>query len=445
MRVHFVSLGCPKNLVDSEVMLGALTQGGADIVPDVDGADVAVVNTCAFIEQSKKESVDAILELAKRKAEGKLGKLVVTGCLSQRYPEELAKELGEVDHFLGTGDLLKITDAVMGDGADRNLVGRPRYVPDHATPRVRATPKWTAYVKVTEGCSEKCSFCIIPQLRGAQKSRTIDDLEAEVRALVAEGVVEINLVGQNVSRYGSDLKDGTNLAGLMRRLSGVPGARWIRLHYLYPHYVTDELLEVVASAPNIVPYVDMPIQHIDDAVLTAMRRIDDGAATRRVVEAIRNRIPDVTLRTTVIVGHPGETEAGFKNLLAYVNEGWFDRLGAFGYSREDGTKAALFENQNARRTVERRRKALMEAQLEVSRQRLKARVGRHEEVLVEGVSGESDLLTQGRTRGQAPGEIDGVTYITDAPAGLLTPGRLVRAKVKRAHDHDLEAVALGAA
>ena len=447
--VYFVSLGCPKNRVDSEVMLGLIDQAGLRITTAPEAADVIVVNTCGFIGEAKEESVDTILEMGRWKTEGSCRRLVVTGCLSQRYAGDLRKELPEVDVFMGSGEVDRIVHAVQGTKAEDDVAEVPRYLYDHATPRIVTTARSSAYVKIAEGCDRPCGFCIIPKLRGPQRSRLPGSVEAEVRALAAGGVVEINLVAQDLTTYGTDLADPeANLARLVRRLArvgdeGEGSLRWIRLHYAYPTAVTDELLAAVADEPRVAKYIDVPLQHIDDDVLKIMRRGHIGKTARALVQRIRERIPGVTLRTTLIVGHPGETEAAFERLRAFVEESEFDRLGVFTYSKEEGTHSGTLDPDRVsdvpRKVAEQRRRELMRLQRKISRRKMKALVGRELEVLVAGESDESEYLLEGRHEGQAP-EIDGQVFLSlgegVAAAGA---GDLVRARVDSFADYDLAA------
>jgi ribosomal protein S12 methylthiotransferase len=454
--VYFVSLGCPKNRVDTEVMLGLTDGAGMKIVDAPERADVIVVNTCGFIGAAKEESVDTILEMAKHKQDGRCERLVVTGCLSQRYPEELRREMPEVDTFLGSGDVDKIVAAIHGRTA-RDAVGLdPAYLYDDVTPRLQSLPAYTAYVKIAEGCDRPCGFCIIPKMRGGQRSRAPESVEREVRDLVARGAVEINLVAQDLTTYGWDLnlaagqdkREGeVTLARLVRRLARVEELRWLRLHYAYPTATSEELLKAIAEEPRVAKYVDMPLQHIDDDVLRIMRRGHVGKTSRALVDKIRRLIPGVTLRTTFIVGHPGETEAAFSRLVEFVREAELDHVGVFTYSQEEGTHSATLEGQVPRKEAERRRRELMRTQRAISRRKMKAMVGRELEVLVEGPSEESEYLWSGRHAGQAP-EIDGQVYLSLAagsPDELRAPraGDLVRARVTSFADYDLAAEVVG--
>ncbi|HEX4416314.1 MAG TPA: 30S ribosomal protein S12 methylthiotransferase RimO [Kofleriaceae bacterium] len=449
-RIYFVSLGCPKNQVDTELMLGQVQAAGHTLIDAPDGADVIVVNTCAFIDAAKEESVDTILEMAQHKTRGDQ-KLVVTGCLAQRYADELAKDIPEIDHILGSSDFPSIAKAleaartpVRGKGRKRALpviqvAETPSYIYDHDTPRVRIGATHSAYVKIAEGCDRPCAFCIIPKLRGPQRSRAIDDIVAEVRALGRDGVVEINLIAQDLTRYGWDA--GTSpearqtLAQLLRALGKVDGVSWIRLHYTFPSAFDDELIDAIASEPKVVKYIDVPLQHISDPMLKRMRRGHSSRITRELVAKLRGRIDNVVLRTTFIVGHPGETAAEFDELCEFVAESKFDRAGAFTFSVEPGTVSAILPHRVDADIAAERQQTLMEIQRKISLARHEAMVGREIDVLVEGVSGESEYLMEGRWYGQAPG-IDGVTYLSDRQ---VAPGSLVRARVTQASDYDLAA------
>jgi len=433
--VYFVSLGCPKNQVDTEVMLGEVDRAGYRIAEQPDAADVIVVNTCGFIDPAKEESVNTILEMAEYKTRGACEQLVVTGCLTQRHPDEVAAEIPEIDHILGSGEFIDIA-RVLGGGAERvNVAETPSYLYDHTVPRITTGRQHSAYVKIAEGCDRPCAFCIIPKLRGPQRSRTIESVAEEVERLAAGGTVEFNLVAQDLTRYGVDLADKPTLAALLDRIAGIDGVRWIRLHYTYPTAFTDELVDVIARRDTIIPYIDVPLQHIDDDMLKKMRRGHTSRITRNLVERLRRDIPGLVLRTTFIVGHPGETDDAFRALCDFVQETEFDHMGAFPYSRENGTVSALLPGRVADDLAEARRDELMEIQRGVSRKKLEAMHGRTLDVLVEGVSEESELLLQGRWYGQAPG-IDGCVILTD---GTAPTGSIVPARVTDSADYDLAA------
>ena len=433
-RVHLLTLGCPKNRVDSEVMLGVLARRGHALVLDPADADVLVVNTCSFIVPAKEESIDAILDLARLKAARPGRRLVVTGCLAQRYADELRDSLPEVDVFVGTGDLLRIAEAVEAPPADRPVVYRGA---QHVLPRpelierVRTGAWWTAYLKVSEGCDHTCSFCIIPKIRGRHESRPLEDLVDEAARLAADGVVELNLIGQDLTAYGRDRRDGSSLAVLLRAIAvRAPALRWLRLLYAYPASVTDELLEVIATEPAVCDYLDMPLQHIADRMLRAMRRERSGAAIRRLIARVRRAVPGIALRSSFIVGFPGETEDDVRALCDFLEEAEFERVGVFTYSREEDTAAATLPGHVPEQVKRERRTQVMAVQARVAVRRAAAQVGRDVEVLVEGRRG-SRLV--GRTRTQAP-EIDGVITL----AGRATAGEIVRARVTGADTYDLE-------
>jgi len=431
--IHFVSLGCAKNRVDTEVMLGVSDQSGFEIVEDPAEAEVIVINTCGFIGPAKEESVDAILEMSAHKASGSCEKLVVAGCLSQRYPDELSRELPEVDHFLGSSDMLKLK-SVLGGAKERMLVGNPaQYTMRANDPRVLSGQTHRAYVKIAEGCNRECSFCAIPSFRGKQRSRTIEDLVREAGILAAAGVVELNLISQDTIAYGRDLAKRESLDELLAALAEVDGIRWIRAHYLYPEKLSDSLIETIAQHEKVLPYVDMPLQHASDSVLRVMRRGHGGDRMYKVVERLRRAIPDLVFRTTFIVGHPGETETDFEELRSFVEWAEFDHVGVFLYSPEDGTPSGDMADAVDSDVAEARREALMDLQRPISRERLELRVGTELDVLVEGVSDETDLLLQGRWWGQAP-EVDGSVYLAN---GTARAGEIRRVLVTDAADYDL--------
>jgi ribosomal protein S12 methylthiotransferase len=441
-RIYMVSLGCPKNQVDSELMLGQVAAAGHALVDAPDDADVIVVNTCAFIDAAKEESVDTILEMAQYKR-----KLIVTGCLAQRYADDLARDIPEIDHILGSADFPSIAKA-LGPVARKakgkklpviQVAETPSYIYDHDAPRVRVGARHSAYVKIAEGCDRPCAFCIIPKLRGPQRSRTIDDIVAEARALVAEGAVELNLIAQDLTRYGWDQgtapESRATLAQQLRALGRVDDLQWIRLHYTFPSAFDDDLIDAIASEPKVVKYIDVPLQHISDPMLKRMRRGHSSRVTRELVKTLRARIDDVVLRTTFIVGHPGETQEEFDELCAFVADEKFDRAGAFTYSIEPGTTSAMLPHRVDPEVAAARQQTLMEIQRQISRARHDALVGKELMVLVDGESAESEYLLEGRWYGQAPG-IDGTTYLSD---GRVAPGSLVRARVTQASDYDLAA------
>jgi ribosomal protein S12 methylthiotransferase len=434
--IHFVSLGCPKNRVDSEVMLGVAEKAGYSHVSAPEDAQVIVVNTCGFIDAAKQESIETILALSQHK-NGSCQKLVVSGCLSQRYPEELAKDMPEVDHFLGSSDMLKLETVLKGK-AERVMVGNPAdWVVSATDPRRISTRGRSAYVKIAEGCNRTCAFCVIPELRGKQRSRQPDDIVREVEELASRGVLEVNLVSQDTVAYGRDLDERANLAALVKRIADVPGLRWVRLFYLYPEKLDDELIELIASHPKIVKYIDMPLQHAADGMLRRMRRGHGGQRLYDLVERLRKRIPNLVFRTAFIVGHPGETEEEYEELLKFIRFAEFDRVGVFQYSDEPSARAFKLEDKVPPKLAAARAKKLMALQRKISKKKLKTLIGRELEVLVEGPSEDSELVMVGRHAGQAP-DIDGVVYLSGGPTGIeARPGELRTVRIETANDYDL--------
>lgn len=437
-KIYFVSLGCPKNQVDTEVMLGLVRSDGHELVDDPDLADTLVVNTCGFIDAAKEESIQTILELAQVKA-GTDKRLVVAGCLSQRYPTELADELPEVDHFLGSADMLGLRNVLGGTAARLGVtpLDRRAWLYDHDTPRQTYGVGHSNYVKIAEGCDRPCGFCIIPKLRGPQRSRPVFDIVAEAHALAEQGTREICLVAQDLTTYGTDLVERglapANLEGLLDALGEIAGLRWIRLHYAYPSAVTDGLIDRIAQHPKVASYLDVPIQHVDSNVLKKMRRGYGERLVRELVERIRKHDRKIWLRTTMLVGHPGEDEAAFERLRDFIAEGWIDHLGVFPWSREDGTTSAMQPGRVDDETANERAAELMQLQAELRAERFADMRGEVIEVLVDGVSEESELLLDGRHEGQAP-DIDGKVILLD---GTAAPGSFVQARVLRTTDHDL--------
>jgi ribosomal protein S12 methylthiotransferase len=442
-KVHLLTLGCPKNLADSELMLGALTQAGFEITLNPEDAQVLLVNTCAFIEAAKKESIDAILEAAEVKKRGFGKRLVVAGCLSQRYATELAETMPEVDVFVGTGNFLQLPELLRRTESPElrpiPYAGAAHLLPSAQVPRVKTGDFFTSYLKISEGCNHKCAFCIIPKIRGLHESRPLDDVVAEARNLVAGGARELNLIAQDLTAYGRDLESRSSLAALLHELSAVDDLRWIRLLYCYPNFVTDQLLDAVADLPKVVKYIDMPLQHADDEMLRAMKRERSGASLNKLLDRVRARIPGVVLRTSFIVGFPGETEAAFQRLVDFVREEQFDRLGVFTYSQEENTAAFEMPGQIPERVKRARRSELMATQSEISLHKNRDLVGREMEVLVEGPMPGRATRLRGRTAGQAP-EIDGSVFV----AGEAEPGEFVRARIEKALSYDLHATISGA-
>ena len=470
-KIGFVSLGCPKNLVDSEVMMGLLARAGAEITHDAADADVIVVNTCSFIESAQQESVNTILEMARLKTEGRAQKLVVAGCLVERYRNDIQKDIPEVDAVVGTGELEAILSAAgvtprtaapesgpfvilnsRAEGDARAAQGRfsrtewqgavadlPNYLYDETTPRLLARPKHSAYIKIAEGCDHPCTFCIIPQLRGQFRSRRFESVIAEAEQLVASGTRELTLIGQDTTCYGEDLglKDG--LALLLERLAQIQDVRWVRFLYAYPNKVTTRLLEAIGANEKVCSYMDVPLQHASASVLKLMRRGGGADIFLRSIEKMRRIVPDITLRTTFIVGFPGETERDFEELCDFVRSAELDWLGAFGYSDQEGAKAHALGAKVPAREIEQRRKHLMQIQKQISKRKKRSLVGKEFDLLLEGPSEETDLLWEGRTFMHAP-EIDGTVFVNDAPDGIeLRAGDFHRCRITKAHDYDLQA------
>jgi ribosomal protein S12 methylthiotransferase len=470
-KIGFVSLGCPKNLVDSEVMMGLLARAGAELSPRAEDADVIVVNTCSFIESAQQESVNAILEMAAHKTSGRAKKLVVAGCLVERFRDEIQKRIPEVDAVVGTGELENILAATgvasaspaqnhspfvvlssRAEGDARVAQGRfsrgewdgaiadlPNYLYDDETPRILSTPRSTAYIKIAEGCDHPCTFCIIPQLRGQFRSRRFESVFAEAERLAQAGVRELTLIGQDTTCYGEDfgLKDG--LALLLEKLAQIEDLRWVRFLYAYPNKITGKLLETIGSSEKICSYMDVPLQHASASVLKRMKRGGGSDVFLRSIEKMRRAIPGLTLRTSFIVGFPGETESEFEELCDFVREAQFDWMGTFSYSDQEGAGAYELGEKLSEREIESRRKHLMGIQRHISRKKKKSLVGAEFDLLLEGASEESDLLMEGRTSMHAP-EIDGKVFVNDFPDEIEPqPGEFYRCQITEAHDYDLVA------
>ena len=474
-KIGFVSLGCPKNLVDSEVMMGMLASAGAEITPRAEDADVIVVNTCSFIDVAKQESVDTILRMAEYKTSsenptGRAQKLIVAGCLVERYRNEIQKNIPEVDAVVGTGELQQILQAAglaqpaavaldtspfrilngRPEGNARQQAGRfareewagaiadlPNYLYDDATPRLLATPRHAAYIKIAEGCDHPCAFCIIPQLRGKFRSRRFESVIAEAQRLAQNGAREITLIGQDTTCYGEDLRLNDGLALLLERMAQIEELRWIRFLYAYPNKITGKLLEVIAANPKVCSYIDLPLQHASAPLLKAMKRGGGSEIFLKSIEKMRRMIPNLTLRTSFIVGFPGETEPHFRELCDFVRAVEFDWLGVFGYSDEEGAQAFHLDTKVSPSIIERRRRELMRVQRQISKRKKKAWIGREFDVLLEGPAEETDLLWQGRTEMHAP-EIDGKLYVNDF--GGITdpqPGQFYRCQLMEARDYDV--------
>ncbi len=442
-KIGFISLGCPKNLVDSEVMMGQLKQKGYEITADAAEADTVVVNTCGFIESAKQESIETILEAARLKTDGKATRLIVAGCLVERYRNELKAEIPEVDAFIGTSQINDILAVCDPRTNPRSLPVVPlgnqsaTYLYDESTPRVLATPSHYAFIKIAEGCDRPCAFCFIPQMRGHFRSRRFGSIVAEAHQLAEEGVKELILVAQDSSRYGEDLDKQDALAHLLRELSRTEGIEWVRVMYTYPTHISDGFLDVLAEEPKAVKYLDIPLQHASQNVLKLMKRGGNRASLERLIERVRDRVHGIAVRTTFITGFPGETEEDFAELLTFVRNVEFDRVGVFTYSDEEGTLAYDLPNKVEPKIAKMRRDRLMKEQAKIAKRKHKAMVGNQVRVMFEGESNESELLWQGRMETQAP-DIDGCVLINDAPEGLVPkPGEFVNVLIERAHDYDV--------
>jgi ribosomal protein S12 methylthiotransferase len=462
MKIGFVSLGCPKNLVDAEVMLGLAEQAGHVVTSLADEADVLVVNTCAFIDRAKEESVNTILEMAELKKQAVGRRLVVTGCLAERYREELQHEIPEIDAVLGTGDVPRILDALTGSSsrqassAARPLafykrdprhgppvgdtpqfgIDLPDYLYDANTPRRLATPGHYAYLKIAEGCDYKCAFCIIPKMRGHYRSRTSESIVQEARALAARGVKELLLISQDTTFYGIDRKERDALPRLLRALNAVDGLEWIRLLYLYPTTISDEVVGAIGDLDKVCKYIDLPLQHASDRVLRRMKRPGTRSSYEQLLQRIRARVPGVALRTTFIVGFPGETDADLDELMAFVEAVEFDHVGAFTYSHEEGTTAFGLTDDVSAADKEHRQAALMARQREIVEERQSRRVGEHARMLIDGRSPDHELVVRGRLQSQAP-DIDSQVYLTDCDPSTFVSGEFRNVAIVAAQGYDL--------
>jgi ribosomal protein S12 methylthiotransferase len=432
-KVGFMSLGCPKNLVDSEVMLGHLRLKGFTLTNRMEEAEVLVVNTCGFIDSAKKESIEAILEAASMKQKGACRKLVVAGCMVDRYREQLLADMPEIDACLGTRDVEQIAEVIGAGDRLFEPLRDPAYLYDEHSPRLLTTPKASAYLKISEGCDHACAFCAIPAIRGPQRSRTQDSIVAEARRLVGQGVLEINLVGQDTTDYGRDLGDPDALEKLVRALGGVEGLRWFRIHYSYPNRLTDGLLRAMAETPNCAKYLDLPLQHADARVLKAMARGGSRAGFLKLLRKIRSTVPGVFVRSNFIVGFPPETEEAFQELKGFLEEAQFEHVGVFTYSLEEGTPAFGLGDPVPGRTKQKRKRILMELQQKISRAKNQALEGRVLEVLVEGTHEETELVFKGRHQGQAP-EVDGGVLIVGGEPKVHT---LQSVRITQGHAYDL--------
>src|SRR2546427_4161222 len=450
MKIGLVSLGCPKNLVDSEVMLGLAQQAGHELTQDAAGADVLVVNTCAFIDSEKQESIDTILEMTQHKKNGACRRLIVTGCMAERYRDELKHEIPEIDAVLGTGQVAEIVGAIAGGAAPLRFLrsgeslipnpeshrARPTYLYDASTPRVFATPRHYAYVKIAEGCDYKCAFCIIPTLRGAYRSRPEESVVREARALAARGVKELLLVSQDTTFYGIDRHERGALARLLRQLNAVEGVEWIRLLYLYPTTIDEDTLAAMADCGKVCKYIDLPLQHASDPVLKRMKRPGTRQKYDRLLRRIRDRVPGVALRTTFITGFPGETDADMDELCRFVSDHAFDHVGVFTYSHEEGTSAFEFRDNVPAGVKTARRAKVMSLQKRLVRRRLRTKVGERARILVDGPASDHELVLKGRLVSQAP-DIDGCVYLTECDTSAFKMGDFADVEIVGAHGYDL--------
>jgi ribosomal protein S12 methylthiotransferase len=440
-KVHFISLGCPKNLVDSEIMAGTLMKDGFEIVGDEHDADTVIINTCGFVEDSKKESIQRIIEMGNLKKEGKIKKLVVAGCLTQRYKNDLVDDLPEADLFVGSGEfqnINKILKENIAGNKQKTFFNLPTYLQEESTPRVNSQPKHRAYLKISEGCLKRCAFCAIPLIRGNLQSRTLANVVNEAKLLVAGGVKELLIISHDFTDYGWDLRKKNKEAiesplELLKALDKVEGLRWIRLLYLYPDGITPEMIKVIKESKKIVKYFDMPLQHINNEVLKKMNRKMTREEIQEALDLIRKEIPDAVIRTQFIVGFPGETDEQFEELLQFVEEQKFDRVGCFMYSPEENTPGGKMEDQIPQNIKKKRHDKLMKLQQKISKKAHQAFIGKEIEVLVEGLSEETDLLLQGRSSQQAP-DIDGVVYINSGTANV---GDMVKVRITDSMEYDL--------
>ncbi|WJH33309.1 30S ribosomal protein S12 methylthiotransferase RimO [Paenibacillus sp. CC-CFT747] len=433
-KIKVVTLGCEKNLVDSEIMSGLVHERGYSLVDSKEEATVIIVNTCGFIDAAKEESVNTILDMAELKETANLKALIVSGCLTQRYKEELMKEMPEIDGIVGTGDFHNI-NAIIDEalvGKKPVAVGNPIFNYEQALPRRMATPRYSAYVKIAEGCDNNCTFCSIPIMRGKFRSRSVESILGEVAQLASQGVKEISLIAQDSTNYGTDLYEQFMLPALLNKVSEVPGIEWVRLHYAYPGFFTDELIETIATNPKVCKYIDMPLQHSEDSILKRMRRPGRQRDTRELVRKIRDRIPNVSLRTSLIVGFPGETEEDFANLVEFVREIKFDRLGVFTYSQEQDTPASRLPDQVPDDVKEFRANTLMEVQREIANERNGLRIGQDLDVLIERYDGRNDVYI-GRSQFDAP-EIDGEVFVSGCKANI---GEITKVRITHSFEFDL--------
>ena len=433
-KIGIVSLGCPKNTVDSERVLGDLVSSGFSLTPNEEDAEVIIINTCGFIESAKKESIDTILGMARHKTEGKCKLLIVTGCLAERYGQELLDEIPEIDHLLGVGQYPQLKNIIADtDPISKNHVATPAEFYESYTDRLLTTAFYTAYLKISEGCSNRCAFCIIPKMRGPMRSRSPESILAEAEHLARKGVKEFNLISQDTTMYGFDLGMKDGLVRLLGEMAKVEGLEWIRLLYCYPTFLNSELIEFIASEPKVCRYIDVPLQHTHDEMLKSMKRQETELGVRKMIDEVRLKISDVALRTTFITGFPGETETHFRHMVRFLCEMEFDHVGIFTYSDEEGTTAFDYPDKVPQEVKEERKNILMEFQKEIVLQKNRERIGRVESVLVEGFDPQENYLMTGRLASQAP-DIDGQVLLEKCEA---EPGQIISVKIKAVADYDL--------
>ena len=434
-KIGLVSLGCPKNTVDSERVMGDLVSSGYSLTPEEKNAEVIIVNTCGFIESAKKESIDTILEMAQHKKNGNCKQLIVTGCLAERYGQELLDEIPEIDHLLGVGQYPQLKNIIEAseNSLSKNHVATPAEYYESYTDRLLTTAFYTAYIKIAEGCSNRCAFCIIPKMRGQFRSRSPESILAEAEHLARKGVKELNLISQDTTMYGFDLRMKDGLIRLLREMSKIEGVEWLRLLYCYPTFLSSELIEFIASEPKVCRYIDVPLQHTHDEMLKSMKRQETEGGVRKMLEEVRLKIPDVALRTTFITGFPGETEAHFQHMVRFLCEVEFDHVGIFTYSDEEGTTAYDYPDRVPQEVKEERRDILMEFQKEIVLRKNRDRLGKIERVLVEGFDPQENYLMTGRLASQAP-DIDGQVILEKCEA---EPGEIIQVKIKQVAEYDL--------